>query len=94
MKIESLTFQVTPSQSITDFLDTYGKVWEPWLRQQQGFIRKQIDSVRGSQVTVLLFWDSQENMERAYGKTKEIGTLEDALRKFPGSFGLIHYYTI
>ena len=94
MKIESLTFQVTPSQSITDFLDTYGKVWEPWLRQQQGFIRKQIDSVRGSQVTVLLFWDSQENMDRAYGKIQEIAALDDATRKLPGSFSLIHYYAI
>jgi hypothetical protein len=94
MIIESLTFQVTPSQSVADFLDKYEEVWGLWLRQQQGYIRKQIDSVRGSQVTILLFWDSPENMERAYGKTKEIGTLEDTLRKFPGSFGLIHYYTI
>lgn len=94
MIIESLTFQVTPSQSIADFLDKYEEVWEPWLKQQRGFIKKQIDSVRGNQVTVLLFWDSQANMERAYGKIQEIATLEDALRKFPGSFGLIHYYTI
>ena len=94
MKIESLTFQVTPSQSITDFLDTYGKVWDPWLRQQNGFIIKQIDSVMGNQVTILLFWNSLASMERAYGKVQEIAILDDATRKFPGSFGLIHYYTI
>ena len=94
MKIESLTFQITPSSSKAVFLDTYGKVWEPWLRQQQGFIRKQIDSVRGNQVTILLFWDSLANMERAYGKVQEIAALDDATRKFPGSFGLIHYYII
>jgi hypothetical protein len=94
VKIESLTFQITPSLSKAVFLDTHGKVWEPWLRQQQGFIRKQIDSVRGNQVTVLLFWDSQENMDRAYGKIQEIAALDDATRKFPGSFGLIHYYII
>lgn len=94
MKIESLTFQITPSQSVADFIDKHKEVWEPWLRQQQGFIRKQIDSVRGSQVTVLLFWDSQENMDRAYGKIQEIAALDDATRKLPGSFSLIHYYTI
>lgn len=94
MKIESLTFQITPSQSVADFIDKHKEVWEPWLRQQQGFIIKQIDSVRGSQVTVLLFWDSQENMDRAYGKIQEIAALDDATRKLPGSFSLIHYYTI
>jgi len=42
----------------------------------------------------LLFWDSQENMDRAYGKIQEIAALDDATRKFPGSFSLTHYYTI
>jgi hypothetical protein len=94
VKIESLTFQITPSQSVADFINKHKEVWEPWLRQQQGFIRKQIDSVRGNQVTILLFWDSLANMERAYGKVQEIAALGDATRKFPGSFSLIHYYTI
>jgi len=33
-------------------------------------------------------------MDRAYGKIQEIAALDDATRKLPGSFSLIHYYTI
>jgi hypothetical protein len=94
MAFESLTFQVTPSSSITDYLNRHEEVWVPWLKQQRGFIHKQIDSVRGNQVTMLLFWDSFSSMEDAYNKKDDVAILDVAIRGFSGSCNLIHYYVV
>ena len=41
MEIERLSFLVNPKDRVDDFIAADTAVWEPWLQQQRGYLRKQ-----------------------------------------------------
>ncbi len=65
MLIERLSFQVSPPDRLEDFIDADEKVWNPWLRQQRGFLRKTVQRYPGGRVDLRVFWASPRDMEKA-----------------------------
>ncbi len=65
MLIERLSFQVSPPDRLEDFIDADEKVWNPWLRQQRGFLRKTVQRYPGGRVDLRIFWASPRDMEKA-----------------------------
>jgi hypothetical protein len=63
--IERLSFQVSPPDRLEDFIDADEKVWNPWLRQQRGFLRKTVQRYPGGRVDLRVFWASPRDMEKA-----------------------------
>jgi hypothetical protein len=63
--IERLSFQVSPPDRLEDFIDADEKVWNPWLRQQRGFLRKTVQRYPGGRVDLRIFWASPRDMEKA-----------------------------
>jgi hypothetical protein len=63
--IERLSFQVSPPDRLEDFIDADEKVWNPWLRQQRGFLRKTVQRYPGGRVDLRVFWASSRDMEKA-----------------------------
>ena len=79
MEIEKLSFQVTPPDRLEDFIDADGEVWDPWLRQQRGFIRKTYARYPGGRVDVRIFWASKKAWDDA-AKDPQIPALDVRLR--------------
>jgi hypothetical protein len=63
--IERLSFQVSPPDRLEDFIDADEKVWNPWLRQQRGFLRKTVQRYPGGRVDLRIFWSGPRDMEKA-----------------------------
>ena len=79
MEIERLSFIITPENKIEDFIEADEKVWEPWLRQQRGYLRKTYQRYPGGRVDIRIFWDSKRNLEQA-AKSVEIPALDVKLQ--------------
>jgi uncharacterized protein (TIGR03792 family) len=65
MEIERLSFQITPEDRVEDFIDADKKVWNPWLQQQKGFLRKTYQRYPGGRLNILIFWARKEDWDRA-----------------------------
>jgi len=65
MEIEKLSFIVTPEDRVEDFLETDEKVWNPWLQQQRGFLRKTYQRYAGGRVDIRIFWASLRDWKNA-----------------------------
>lgn len=86
MEIERLSFLVTPESRVQEFIDADRKVWEPWLQQQRGYIRKTVQVYPDGRVDLRIFWDSKRNLEKA-AKDPQIPALDVKLRaEFLGVF--------
>jgi len=86
MEIERLSFLVTPADRVDDFIDADRKVWEPWLQQQRGYIRKSVQVYPNGRVDLRIFWDSKKNLEQA-SKDPQIPALDVKLRaEFLGAY--------
>jgi len=79
MEIERLSFLITPKDRVNDFIDADQKVWEPWLQQQRGYIRKTAQIYPDGRVDLRIYWDSKRNLEKA-GKDPQIPALDVKLR--------------
>ncbi len=79
MEIERLSFLVTPSYKVDDFVDADQKVWEPWLQQQRGYIRKTVQIYPEGRVDLRIFWASKRDLDAA-SKSPEIPALDVKLR--------------
>jgi hypothetical protein len=91
MITERLLYQVEPKEFVKDFMQADADVWNPWLRQQQGFLNKSSRVIGPNQVELLLHWVSQGDLDRASSKTDEIKMVDYLLRqRSPGSHHLIH----
>ena len=75
MHIERLSFQVSPPDRLEDFIEADTKVWDPWLRQQRGYIRKTYTRLGNGRVDIRLFWMSEKAMKAAAAKP-EMKTVE------------------
>ena len=86
MEIERLSFLVTPSYKVDDFVDADQRVWEPWLQQQRGYIRKTVQIYPEGRVDLRIFWASKRDLEKA-AKDPQIPALDVKLQaEFLGVF--------
>lgn len=79
MEIERLSFIITPADRVGDFIDSDRKVWEPWLQQQRGYIRKTTQIYPDGRVDLRIYWDSKRNLEKA-SRDPQIPALDVKLR--------------
>jgi hypothetical protein len=79
MEIERLSFIVTPEDKVEDFIDADEKVWEPWLRQQRGYLRKTYQRYPAGRVDIRLFWATKKDLTVA-SKSSEIPALDVKLQ--------------
>ncbi len=75
LKVELLSFQVSPSEFVKDFLVADSQVWLPWLQRQRGFLHKTSEIYPGGRVELRLFWKTKEDQDRA-AASPELQTIE------------------
>ena len=86
MEIERLSFIVSPEDRVEDFINADQQVWEPWLQQQKGYLRKTATCYPGGRVDLRIFWDSKKNLKKA-SESPEIPAMDVKLRsQFLGVF--------
>ena len=79
MVIERLSFMVSPDYKTDDFIDADAEVWNGWLQQKRGYLRKTATVYPGGRVDLRVYWDSQKNLDAA-SKDPEIPALDVKLR--------------
>ena len=79
MEIERLSFLVSPKDRVDDFIAADTAVWESWLQQQRGYLRKQYQRYPTGRVDIRIYWDSKKNLEQA-AKSPEIPVLDVKLQ--------------
>ena len=79
MEIELLKFQILPDDRVDDFIDADQIVWEPWLQQQRGYLRKTATIYPNGIVHPRLYWASKRDLDAA-SKSPEIPVLDVKLR--------------
>jgi hypothetical protein len=86
MEIERLSFLITPKDRVDDFIEADTKVWEPWLQQQRGYLRKQYQRYPTGRVDIRIFWATKRDLDKA-SANREIPALEVKLQaEFLGTF--------
>jgi hypothetical protein len=79
MFIERMSFQVIPADRVEDFIAADEKVWEPWLRQQRGYLRKTVQRYPGGRVDLRIFWANLKDIEKA-AKDPQIPAIDVRLK--------------
>ena len=79
MLIERLSFQINPPDRVEDFIAADEEVWEPWLRQQRGYLRKTHQRYPGGRCDIRIFWASQRDLDKA-AKSPEIPAIDVRLK--------------
>ena len=79
MEIERLSFQIIPSDRVEEFIEADEKVWDPWLRQRKGYLRKTYQRYGDGRLDIRLFWASRKDLDAA-SKSPEIPALDVRLR--------------
>jgi len=77
--IELLKFQVTPADRVEDFIEADEVVWDSWLRQQRGYLRKTYQRYPNGILHLRLFWATKRDLDAA-SKSPEIPALDVKLR--------------
>jgi hypothetical protein len=86
VEIERLSFIIIPEDRTDDFIDADAEVWNHWLQQQRGYIRKTATVYPGGRVDLRLYWASKRDLGQA-SKSPEIPSLDVKLRaRFLGVF--------
>jgi hypothetical protein len=75
MIIERLSFQVSPPDRLEDFIESDAAVWDSWLRNQRGYLRKTYQRYPGGILHILLFWATKRDLDAA-SKSPEIASME------------------
>jgi len=75
VQIELLKFRVIPEDRVEDFIKTDEVVWDPWLQQQRGYLRKTYQRYPDGVVHLRLFWATQRDLAAA-SKSPEIPALD------------------
>ena len=79
MQIERLSFVITPETRVEDFIDADEAIWDPWLRQQRGYLKKTYQRYAGGRVDLRLFWATQRDLVVA-ARSPEIPVLDVKLQ--------------
>ena len=75
MEIELLKFRVIPEDRVEDFIESDAAVWDSWLRNQRGYLRKTYQRYPGGIVHLRLFWATKRDLDAA-SKSPEIASME------------------
>ncbi len=79
MEIELLQFKIIPENRTDDFIDADAAVWNPWLQQQRGYLRKTATVYPNGRIDLRIYWDSKKNLKKA-SESVEIPALDVKLR--------------
>lgn len=79
MEIERLSFLVTPKDRVDDFIKADTAIWEPWLRQQKGYLRKTYQRYPNGRVDIRVFWAKKKDLVAA-SKDPQIPALDVVLQ--------------
>ena len=79
MEIERLSFLITPKDKVDEFIEADTKVWEPWLQQQRGYLRKHYQRYPTGRVEIRIFWASKRDWDAA-ARNPELPALDVKLR--------------
>jgi hypothetical protein len=79
MEIERLSFLITPKDKVDEFIEADTKVWEPWLQQQRGYLRKHYQRYPTGRVDIRIFWASKRDWDAA-ARNPELPALDVKLR--------------
>ena len=79
MEIERLSFIIIPEDRVEGFIEADTEVWDPWLRQQRGYLRKTYTRYPGGRVDIRLFWASKKAWDQA-AKDSQIPAIDVRLR--------------
>ena len=79
MEIETLKFRVIPEDRVNEFINADAAVWNPWLTQQKGYLRKMVSVYPGGILHLRLFWASKRDLDAA-SKSPEIPVLDVKLQ--------------
>lgn len=79
VEIERLSFVVTPINRVEEFIEADTAVWEPWLRQQRGYLRKTYQRYPAGRVDIRLFWATKKDQVAA-SKDPQIPALDVVLQ--------------
>jgi hypothetical protein len=79
VEIERLSFLITPKEKVDEFIEADTAVWEPWLQQQKGYLRKHYQRYPTGRVDIRIFWDNKRNLDAA-SKSPEIPALDVKLQ--------------
>ena len=79
MQIEKLSFTVNPPDRLEDFITADAQVWDPWLRQQRGYLRKTYTRYPGGRLDLRIYWATLRDLTAA-AKSPEIPALDVRLQ--------------
>ena len=79
MEIERLSFLVTPKDRVDEFIEADTAVWEPWLQQQRGYLRKTYQRYPTGRVDLRIYWATKRDLDQA-AKSPEIPVLDVKLQ--------------
>jgi hypothetical protein len=79
VQIERLSFVISPQDRVEDFIDADEAVWNTWLRQQRGYLRKTYQRYANGRVDIRLFWATQRDLAVA-ARSPEIPVLNVKLQ--------------
>ena len=65
MKIERMSFLISPPFAAQEFADADKQMWDPWLRMRIGFIQKTTTIHPGGRVEIQIFWSSKADQDKA-----------------------------
>ena len=86
MEIERLSFSINPPDRVEEFIEADEAVWDPWLRQQRGYLRKTYQRYPAGRVDIRLFWATKKDLVAA-SKDPQIPALDVVLQsKFLGVY--------
>jgi len=86
MEIERLSFLITPKDKINEFIEADTAIWEPWLQQQKGYLRKHYQRYPTGRVDIRIFWKSRRDWDTA-AQSPQLGVLDAKLKaEFAGIY--------
>jgi hypothetical protein len=79
VEIETLRLRIIPEYRTDDFIDADAIVWNPWLTQQRGYLRKTASVYPGGILHLRIYWATKRDLDQA-AKSPEIPVLDVKLR--------------
>jgi len=90
VKIERLTFIISPPSESKTFVDLDRRIWTTWLQTQPGFIRKDAQIYENGRVEMQIFWKDEMSFEKA-SKKPDLESTEIRFKSlFPGLYRLVY----
>ena len=90
MKIERLSFIISPTADAKTFVDLDKQIWTQWLQMQPGFIRKDARIYENGRVEMQIFWKDEASHNKAAAKPDLESTEIRFKSLFPGLYRLVY----